>query len=321
VSEDDAGSGGQEATDMAQVIRDDRFGLVVNADGAWPDAAELRALGARCVRTTVNDFDQFDAALRAHSANVRVIALLNPVTGGDQYDLTRWHKTVRAFANRFAGRVWALECLSGWDRRGVTPATAVACARGAAQILRDAGSGIACVLGAVSGPSWMVSLQEASRLLSSDDRDLLRGAGFHPYGRNAHGFPGFDHTRFEHGEIDIAVQNAHDIIQLPIWATEFGVTLRQAGGEAGQAAYVRDALKLLGDLPRSVLAAATYFSWSDAVGVAHQQASQSLGLRRGDLLAPWQSGEPRLAWYAFAEAAGGTGSPPEIATQRPSVCI
>jgi hypothetical protein len=312
---------GRKATDMAQVIRDDRFGLVVNTHGAWPDAAELRALGARCVRTTVNDFDQFDAALSTHPANVRVIALLNPVTGGDQYDLTRWKTTVRSFATRFAGRVWALECLSGWDRRGVTPATAVACARSAAQILRDAGSGMACLLGAVSGPAWMGSLQEASRLLTSADRDLIKGAGFHPYGRNAHGFPGFDHTRFEHGEIDIAVQNAHDIVQLPIWATEFGVTLRQAGGEAGQAAYVRDAIKLLGALPRSVLAAATYACWSDGMAAANQHGSQALGLRRGDLLDPWRSGEPRLAWYAFAEAVGGTGAPPELVAWRPPVCI
>jgi hypothetical protein len=187
--------------------------------------------------------------------------------------------------------------------------------------LRDTGSDIACLLGAVSGPDWMVSLQEASRLLTAADRDLIGGAAFHPYGRNAHGFPGFDHTRFEHGEIDIAVQNAHDIIQLPIWATEFGVTLRQAGGEAGQAAYVRDALELLSALPRSVLAAATYFCWSDAVGAPHQRGSQALGLRRGDLFDPGLNGEPRLAWHAFAEAAGGTGSPPEIAGRRPSMCI
>ena len=158
-------------------------------------------------------------------------------------------------------------------------------------------------------------------MLSAADGDLIGGAGFHLYGRNAHGFPGFDHQRFEHGEIDIAVQNAHDIIQLPIWATEFGVTLRQAGGEAGQASYVRDALELLGALPRDVLAAATYFCWSDAVGQPHQRGTQALGLRSSDLFDPGAGGRPRLAWYAFAEAAGGTGSPPEIALRRATLCI
>jgi hypothetical protein len=143
----------------------------------------------------------------------------------------------------------------------------------------------------------MESLQEASQLLTAADRELLGGAALHPYGRNARGFPGFNHTRYEHGEIDIAVQNAHDVIQLPIWATEFGVPLQQAGSEGGQARYVRDALELLGALPQEVLTAATYCCWQDAPRGPHQQRGEAFGLRRG-------AGEPRQAWHAFAAAGG-----------------
>ena len=99
------------------------------------------------------------------------------------------------------------------------------------------------------------------------------------------------------------------------------MTLRQAGGEAGQASYVRDALELLRALPRNVLAAATYFAWSDGVGAPHQRGSQALGLRASDLFDLAAGGRPRLAWYAFAEAAGGAGAPPEIAVRRPSLCV
>ena len=106
------------------------------------------------------------------------------------------------------------------------------------------------------------------------------------------------------------MQNAYDIAQMPIWATEFGVTLEQAGGEAGQAAYIRNAFGLLGALPREVLAAATYFCWWDRLGAPHQRGEQALGLRREDLLDPDRNAAPRLGWYAFAEAAGGTGIRP-----------
>jgi hypothetical protein len=294
-------------------MRDDRFGVVTNARYGWANADELHGLGAGCVRTIVYDFDQLEAALRGAPADVRVIALLNMEhrgVGTDLSDLAGWEATVRELAERFRGRIWALECLSQWDRLEIEPSVAVACARSAGRILRETGSGITCLLGSVAGPAWIERLGEAVRLLSSSDRDLLGGACFHPYGRNARGFPGFDHTRFEHGEIDIAVQNAHDIAQMPIWATEFGVTLAQAGGETGQAAYVRNAFELLGALPRDVLAAATYYCWWDRMGAPHERGLQAFGLRREELLDPELNTKPRLAWYAFAQAAGGTGQAP-----------
>lgn len=301
-------------------MSDHRFGLVMDTRRGWANADELQALGARCVRTVVDDFNRLDTALRSHPPDVRVIATLSAehLGGGrDLVDLGSWSAAVHELVRRFDGRIWAVECLSGWDRLGIEPRVAVECARRAGRILRDSGSDVACLLGAVAGPEWMQSLHAAARLLTAADRDLLSGAGFHPYGKNARGFPGFGHTRFDHAEIDIAVQNANDIIQLPIWATEFGVRLGQAGSESGQALYVRGTLDLLGGLPSHVLAAATYYCWWDPIGAPHESGDYALGLRRRGDANGARYGEPRLAWYAFADVMGGNGVPPATFAPHP----
>jgi hypothetical protein len=296
-------------------MRDNRFGIVVSARDAWADDQELRALGAGCVRTVVHDFDDLETVLANHPSDVRVIALLDtrhPGVGRELRDIARWEQTVQELGRRFAGRIWALECLSSWDVLDSEAETVVAYTRRAARILQEQNAGITCVLGAVAGPRWISRFRELAGLLSPSDYDLLGGAAFHPYRKNARGFPGYDHQRIEHGEIDIAVQDAHMLIQMPIWVTEFGMRLGQVGGEIGQARYVRDAMNLLGMLPRSVLAAATYNCWSDLAGGPHQRGDHAFGLRREDLFDPDLHLTPREAWRAFADATGGTGRPPQV---------
>ena len=300
-------------------MRNDRFGIVVSARDAWPNADELHALGARSVRTIVYDFDQLDAALRHHPPEVRVVVVLDtrfPGIGRDLSDLSGWNAAVTELAERFAGRVSALECLSAWDTLDIEAASAVACATSAGRILRASGSGITCLLGSVAGPRWVVRLREVASLLTSADRELISGACFQPYRKNARGFPGFDHLRIEHGEIDVAVQDAHDIVGLPISVTEFGVRIGQAGGEAGQARYLSNAIELLGALPHNVLAAAIYRCWWDVVGAPHERGEHAYGLRREDLFDQWLDAMPRRAWHAFADAVGGTGLPPAVFTPR-----
>ena len=301
-------------------MSDDRFGIVVSARDAWANAEELRALGARCVRTVVYDLDHLEVALANHPPDVRVIAVLDTRhsnIGRDLGDLSRWQSVVRAFGERFAGRVWALECMSAWDVLGIEAGTAVTLARRAGQILRDADAQIHCLLGSVAGPRWVDRLQEVARQLTPADRDAIDGACFQPNKKNARGFPGFDHRPLEHGEIDVSVQDAHDIVELPIWVTEFGLRLVQAGGEPGQALYLRNAFDLLRALPASVLAAATYHCWWDPAGGPHQRGEHAFGLRREDVFDADANTMPRLAWHAFARAAGGTGVPPSVlAPQR-----
>lgn len=300
-------------------MSDDRFGIVVSARDAWPNTDELRALGARYVRTIVYDFDQLNAALRDHPPEVRVVVVLDtrfPGIGRDLSDLSGWNTAVAKLAERFAGRVWALECLSAWDTLDIEASRAVACATSAARILHETGSGITCLLGSVAGPRWIARLREVASLLTSADRELLGGACFQPYRKNARGFPGFDHLRIEHGEIDVAVQDAHTIVELPIWVTELGVRIGQAGGETGQARYLADAFELLGALPRDVLAAAVYRCWWDVVGAPHERGEHAYGLRREDPFDNGLDAMPRKVWHAFADAAGGTGVPPFVFTPR-----
>src|SRR5688572_16174757 len=98
-----------------------RFGLVVNArDGKWPSAGELHDLGVGWVRSIVYEFAELDAVLATHPADVRVIALLNEETAGVGAipELAGWEDTVARFAERFGGRVHAVECLNEWDLRG-----------------------------------------------------------------------------------------------------------------------------------------------------------------------------------------------------------
>ena len=229
-------------------MKDDRFGVVVRARDAWANAEELHALGARCVRTKIDDLNVLDSALREHPADVRVIVTVRAGRAepgrftldrftSDPSGLDGWARTVRQIGERFAGRVWALECLGDWSRLGIEPEVAVAYALRAGRILRDTESGIVSLLGSISGPHWMARLREIADLLSPDDRALLGGACFQPFEKNARGFPGFDHSRYDHGEIDVAVQNAHDLVGLPIWVTGFGLQAGHAGGTAGQARY------------------------------------------------------------------------------------
>lgn len=247
-------------------MTDDRFGVVVHARDAWANAEELRALGARCVRTEIDDLSLLAVALREHPADVRVVVTLNAESGRfaiDPSDLYTWEATIHEIAERFAGRVSAVECLGDWSWLGIDPEVAVLYARRAGQILRAADSGIVSLLGSVGGPHWITRLREVAGLLTPEDRSLLGGACFQPFEKNARGFPGFDHSRYDHGEIDVAVQNAHDIVGMPIWVTGFGVTISQAGGEDGQARYLQQAIGLLRELPRDVLAAATSQCWCD----------------------------------------------------------
>ena len=145
-------------------MSDNRFGVVTNARYAWANADELRGLGASCVRTTVYDFDQLDAALRGHPSHVRVIVMLSTEhrkVGTDLSDLSGWEAAVGELAERFTGRIWALECLSQWDQLGIDPSTAVACARSPGRILHHYGSDITCLLGSVTGQDWIERLGDA----------------------------------------------------------------------------------------------------------------------------------------------------------------
>ena len=254
----------------------DRFGIVANARNAWPSGDELHALGAAWVRTIVYSFDELDAALANHPADVKVIALLNSENDAVGHDLSGWEPAINEFANRFSGRVHSVECLNEWDLLGVPVDVAAHCARTAAPVLGNAG--IRCLLGSVTGPNWPAAIEQLAGSFSPDEKALMAGACFHPYGKSVNGFP----PVFHFGEIADAVQTAHQLTGLPIYLTEFGIKLSDAGGEAGQQIYFQQTYEVLRQLPSNVLAAACYFCWSDRIGAPEEQGDHAFGLLRHD---------------------------------------
>lgn len=272
----------------ASLVADDRWGLVANARNAWPDADEFGALSPRWMRTIVYDFESFDAALALVPEGTGIIAMINSETEGVGDDYSGWSDTIWRFAQRFAGRVHAVECINEWDLLEIPAETAAECARQAAPILAEAG--ITCLLGSVAGPNWAAELALAIALLSEEERTALGGVCFHPYGQRAAGFP----ADWGFGEIDAAVRTARDISGLPVWLTEFGIKIDDAGGDNGQARYLRRAFITLSRLDRSILGVACFFCWHDAVGAPHEQGGQAFGLRRLDH-------SQRPAWSTFAD--------------------
>jgi hypothetical protein len=275
-------------------------GLVVNARGAWPDNAEIAALGAKWLRTIVYNLNELDMALnvlQAAPSPPRVIALINSETDTVGNNLAGWISTMQTIATSFAGRLAAVECLNEWDLTGYTADVAVARASQAAQIL--AGSGIGCLLGSVAGPNWVGELAAANALLDATTRSLLAGACFHPYGQRARGRP----AGWGFGEADAAVTTAFAQIGLPIWLTECGIRINDADGTAGQARYVTDLYGALNGLPAAVpVPVACYFCWRDDIGAPSERGPFGFGLRDMD-------GRDRPAWADYAAVSGGNGNP------------
>lgn len=254
----------------------ERFGIVANARNAWPGTGELNALGAAWVRTIVYSFEELDTALQHHPPDVRVIALLNSENDVVGNDLSGWRTAIEQFAERFAGRVNAVECLNEWDLLGIPVEIAAECARTAAPILANAG--INTLLGSVVGEHWPSALSQLANSFSPEEKAQFAGACFHPYGKAVNGFP----AGFVHGELDDAVLDAHRLAGLPIYLTEYGIKLSDAGGDDGQRAYFQQSYEMLRLLPEDVLAAACYFCWTDRIGTPTEQDEHAFGLLRHD---------------------------------------
>ncbi len=273
------------------------IGLVVNARGAWPDAAEIAALGLTdsWVRSIVYSFDELDAALARTPKSVRVCALLNAETEGVGQKYERWIDTVEAFAKRFRGRVYAVECGNEHDiwydqgDRRLTPKFSANLAASATVPLHAAG--MQSILTSVAGAHWQEYLAGMRQALGIEVVDF---ANLHPYGQRANGFP----AGWGFGELGDVISRARDISGLPVAVTEWGIKIADAGGETGQAEYVRRSTALIKAIPSYIVPFATYFCWSDGIGAPSEQGEQAFGLRRAD-------SSTRPAWQAFQAAMGG----------------
>jgi len=288
----------------------DRFGLSVHQHlGAWPSRDEQIRLGVKVLRVLVVDQDRLLGQLDNDLApGVNVIALINsqtpgvnhPPVPGNTDGLLGWVAAIIDFANRFSGKVFAVECLNEWDiNPQLSVDDAVRCVVDASQILRAAG--IKCLLGSVVGAGLEDKLRQAlGKLEEQGARGLLDGVCTHPYLRPAMGVPDPepDTGAWFSPEIHEAIQSAFDAVNpegsdpvLPVYATEYGLPMSLNPDDDGslQEQFVRNSLRVLGTLPEDVLGAACYFSYSDRSGGGPNEV---FGLVRGDR-------SPRLGLDAF----------------------
>jgi hypothetical protein len=298
----------------------ERIGIVLNEENAWASANELNELGCTWVRSIVKDLDRFQGRLAELPPGIGVIALLNSeafldsVAGVQVGSETapgweqRWSNIIDGFVTRFGngkipGRRIVVECLNEWDLLGMPAEIAVKSVRIAGPKLRAARLG--CLLGSVASGDWPAQLGRAVRLLTSQDRELLDGACFHPYLKTVGGegrplVPAAWHAQ---QAMKAAVQSAYAIVnppeasalkQLPLWLTEFGLNRRDVGGRVEvQSAYLTQAYEDLGELPAEMVAAACWFCWNDRTGICRgDNDCEQLGLW------PARDGQPAYATRA-----------------------
>lgn len=279
------------------------LGLVVNARNAMPDRSELHSLGLTngYLRTIVYQWDDLDAALGKIEPSTKLCCLLNNETGGVGSDYSNWEAIVSKFAVKYRGRVAAVEIGNELDLLGVPVETAARLVIQASPLLRQAGMKV--ILSSVAGGNWV----EYMRQLANLTRGYADFSCGHFYGQRAAGFPGngknFNEGGWGFGELADAIQTANDVSGLPVALTELGIKVGDAGGEGGQAEYVRRVGQLVNALPAGRCPFACYFAWTDRIGGPDERGPAAFGLRRED-------GSSRPAWQEFALAHNAAGPAP-----------
>jgi hypothetical protein len=275
-----------------------------------PTTEDLATLGMLdgWLRILVVDIDMFDRDLQALQwpATLKVCVLLEGQTIGVGNDFAGWLPTIQMFAQRFKGRVHAVECANeldiwhlqppGWNPERpnegqfrpdprLTPAFAAALVRDASPHLRAADMKV--IAPSVASGRWFDYLAEMTAQLG----DSADWQAFHPYGKKINNHPPSDTW----GELKEALDQASSIAGRPLALTELGVKLGDVGGAGHQAEYVKRLFDLSATLSQTQLAFFTYFAWKDAVGIPGEG---SFGLVEAD-------GSWRAACREFQRACGG----------------
>lgn len=265
-----------------------QLALVANCRNAWPDPAEIEALGITGIRTIVYDDAELDRALSATPQHVRIVAMLNNEHKDVGGDYQNWRQTVTAFARRFEGRVRAVECGNELDLWGLPPEKGAHLVREAFLPLTN--HGIATVMGGVAGPNWANWLQRACDL----SRGWYDAVALHPYGQRPRGFR--DANSWGFGWMHEAIETAHRAADAPVYLTEWGIKVGDAGGQQGQYDYLRLGVRTIRGMGEAVVPFAAYFAWADKIGTPDERDEyNAFGLRDMNM-------RPRKAWQAFADS-------------------
>ncbi len=285
-----------------------RVGIVTN-QGILPTTEDLAALGMLdgWIRILVQDIDMFDRDLQALQwpSSINICALLEGQTIGIGNDFAGWVPTVQMFAERFQGRVQAVECANeldiwhwqppGWDpvrEEGPFPPDPRLTPSFAAGLIRDAAphlhaAGMKVIATSVASGRWFDYLRD----MVAEIGDAADWQAFHPYGKKINNHPPSETW----GELKEALDQASSLAGRPLVLTELGVKLGDVGGPNEQAEYVRRLFDLSATLPTTQLAFFTYFAWKDDVGIPGEG---SFGLVEAD-------GSWREACREFQRCCGG----------------
>lgn len=262
-----------------------QLAIVANCRSAWPDAAEIDALGITGIRTIVYDDDELDRALQDTPPHVRIVAMLNNEHKDVRSDWSGWRKAITAFARRFEGRVSAVECGNELDLWGLPPEKGAHLVREA--FLPLSNCGMLTIMGGVAGENWQSWLDRACDL----SQGWYSAVSLHPYGQRPRGFR--EGSAWGFGNLDDAIYMANSISGTPVYLTEWGVKVGDAGGVEGQADYLRLGAQTIAAVGASVVPFAAYFAWADKIGTEHERDTyNAFGLRDMQM-------QPRLAWHVY----------------------
>lgn len=286
------------------------FGVVVNPRAGIPTTADLRALGVSWVRSIIYTVGDIGALRLVIPDDINLCVMLNNECAEVGWDWSGWEAALHALVTQYAGRVQAVECGNELDRfwamnaNDVPPSFGADLVRRANAILAPAG--INTLLSSVAGPKWQEWMQQASDLC----RDQMNGAAFHPYGQRPDGFkqPGWGF-----GDLRAAIGRAYEISQRPVWLTEYGVKLSDAGGTDGQAEYAKTAVQTIDALSEQVVPMACYFALSDQVGTAAEQGADAFGL-----IGASGNYRPAFGEYGGAILAAAAPAPPAPPAPTPA---
>ena len=273
-----------------------QLAIVANCRTAWPSRAEIDDLGITGIRTIVYSDDELARVLDDTPDHVRIVAMLNNEHEKVGGNWEGWRPAITAFARRFESKVHAVECGNELDLWGLPPEKGAHLVREA--FLPLANHGIATVMGGVAGPNWPSWLEKACDL-SQGSYDAV---ALHPYGKRPTGFKD-EHWGF--GYLDEAVFTACAVSGgTPVYLTEWGVKVGDAGGTEGQAEYLTKGVETLRKIGPRGIPFAAYFCWADMIGAPSERDSyNAFGLRDMQM-------RQRPAWYAY-QAAMNTDVLPE----------
>lgn len=254
-----------------------QFGIVVNFRNAMAERRDIESLmpSGGWIRSIVYSLDDIERALPQIPPNVMICVCLNNENDLVRSDWSGWSAALQAIVDRFGSRIQAVECGSELDRfwaqneNDVPPAFGADLVKRANAILGTAG--IYTLTASVAGPKWQEWLEQTIALC----RDQCNGVAFHPYGQRPDGFkaPGWGF-----GDLRPSIARAYDIAQKPVWLTEYGVKLSDAGGAEGQAEYARTAAQTIAAMGDQIVPMACYFALSDQVGTSSEQGADAFGL-------------------------------------------